>query len=100
MTSNLGSSIRKKNGYLDDDEDDEAEVMGKRGRRGKSTNGDSPPTKLGARSKSRKSVVFEDEDNLMRTKGSPSRRGRTEKDRWAEERGNKIHEEGHQRAND
>ena len=83
MTSNIGSSIRKKNGWAGD-ESDEAEEFGgrkKRGRRGQS-NGDSPPTREGGnrRSKSRKSVVFEDEDNLMRTKRSASRPGRDDED--------------------
>jgi hypothetical protein len=49
----------------------------RRRNRSKGADGDSPPTKMGGsrRSKSRKSVVFEDEDHLMRTKRSPSRGG-------------------------
>lgn len=88
MTSNIGATIRKKNGYADEESDEAHEIDGGKKRFGGGPTGDSPPTRQdGKRAKSRKSVVFEDEDNLMRTKRNKSRPGKEDDDEFEREAG-------------
>jgi len=88
LTSNIGATIRKKNGYADEESDEAHEIDGGKKRFGGGPTGDSPPTRQdGKRAKSRKSVVFEDEDNLMRTKRNKSRPGKEDDDEFEREAG-------------
>lgn len=88
MTSNIGATIRKKNGYADEESDEAHEIDGGKKRFGGGPTGDSPPTRQdGKRAKSRKSVVFEDDDNLMRTKRNKSRPGKEDDDEFEREAG-------------